>query len=216
MTSLNSPTPANHYVDNVEFQAAMVERRILVDQAKDLGKEKPPVSEYIGTCIYQIARHLGFRPNFIGYSYREELIGDGIENCLRYLDNYDAYNYSKPFAYFTQINWYAFIRRIKKEKKESAIKTRLIREIPFETFDLQAHDESGEFTHAFMEFLQQNDNTDTTAFDKKVKKPKKKAAEASLDSFIDEPLPEELVDDEFEGLPIPEDLLEEVDDGNAE
>lgn len=216
MERMSEDTPvdtSNHYVDNEKFQEAMLERRALVDEAKAAGKEKPEVSRYIGTCILQIAQHLAYKSNFIGYSYRDEMISDGIENCLRYLDNYDAYKYKKPFAYFTQINYYAFIRRIGREKKQSAIKSKLIRELPFETFDLQKHDETGEFANAFMDFLQQNDNTDTTAFDKKKPKKSKKNTEPSLEEFVDEPVVEE-VDPEFEGIPLPEDM--ENDDGESD
>jgi len=202
----------HHYVDNEAFQAAMLERRAAVDAAKAAGIEKPQVSEYIGTCIYQIAKHLAYKANFIGYSYRDEMISDGIENCLRYVDNYDAYKYSKPFAYFTQINYYAFVRRIQKEKKQSAVKAKMIREIPFEMFDLQAHDENGDFTHAFMDFLQQNDSTDTSAFDKKKPKKVKKSSEPSLAAFVEDPIEEELVDPEFEGLPVPDELLDDDKD----
>lgn len=193
---------ANHYVNKEEFQAAMVERRLLVEKCKAEGKESPRVSEYIGKCIYDIATHLGYKYNFIGYSYRDEMISDGIENCLRYLDNFDSVNYKNPFAYFTQICWYAFIRRIGREKKQGAIKTKLIREIPFEMFELQAHDENGDFSHAFMDFLQMHDTTDTTAFDsKKEKKPRKKKGEVA----VDEPSLSEFIDEE---MPLPEGLIE--------
>lgn len=218
MSTENAP-PANHYVDNEKFQAAMLERRIAVDKAKELGLEKPLVSEYIGECIYEIARHLAFKSNFIGYSYRDEMIGDGIENCLRYIDNYDAYKYFKPFAYFTQINFYAFIRRIGREKKQAAVKAKLIREIPFEAFHLQEHDENGEFTNAFIEFLQQNDSADTTAFDTPKKKGrKKKLVEPDLSDFVDEVIPElpDVIDAEFEGVPIPEEILDDLEDNADE
>lgn len=188
-------TPANHYVDNDKFQTAMLERREQVLAAKEAGLPKPQVSEYIGKCFHDIAKHLAYKSNFISYSYRDEMIGDGIENCLRYLDNYNPIEYSKPFAYFTQINFYAFIHRIKQEKKQAAIKNRIIREIPFETYEIQGHDEGGEFTHAFMEYLQQNDNADTSMFDKKPKKPKK-SSEPTLFTFIDEPVEEPLIKDE--------------------
>jgi hypothetical protein len=203
--SMSSET-ATHYVDNEKFQAAMLERRILVDQCKAEGRDKPKVSDYIGECIYKIATHLAYKDNFIGYSYRDEMIGDGIENCLRYLDNYDPYKYAKPFAYFTQVNWYAFIRRINREKKQSAVKARLIREIPFEVFNLQDHDESGDFTNAFVEYLQQHDTMDTSAYDSPKKKGrKKKTAEPDLSDFIEEPLVDvEAVPTEFE---LPDDIL---------
>ena len=161
--------PSTYYVDKAEFQAAMVIRREIVDKVKAEGKDKPPISAYVAKCIFDIATRLSYSPNFIGYSYRDEMISDGIENCLRYVDNYDCINYQNPFAYFTQVNWYAFIRRIRREKKQSALKAKLIREMAFDVFTLQEHDETGEFSHAYMDYLQMHDDTDTTAFDKKPK-----------------------------------------------
>jgi hypothetical protein len=189
-----TPSPSNYYVDKEEFQEAMVRRRAAVDYAKEHGLEIPPVEEYIGKCILDIAQHLAYKYNFIGYSFRDEMISDGIENCLRYIDNYDCVNYKNPFAYFTQINYYAFVRRIGREKKQSAIKAKLIREIPMELFALQGHEDDGEFHHAFMDYLQQNDMTDTTIFDKKpaAKRGRKKKTELPdnpFEEFIDEPIP---------------------------
>lgn len=92
------------------------------NEAKEKGKEPPRASEYIGECIWLIANRLSTNRNFIGYTYREEMIGDAIENCLRYLHNFDPDKSKNPFAYFTQIMYYAFLRRIDKEKKQSYIK----------------------------------------------------------------------------------------------
>lgn len=213
LTPENPPeSTAHHYVDNEMFQAAMLERRAAVDAAKEAGLEKPQVSEYIGTCIYQIARHLAYKSNFIGYSYRDEMISDGIENCLRYLDNYDPYNYAKPFAYFTQINYYAFVRRITREKKQAAIKGKMVTSMLWENqFDLQVHDEDGLFTNSMVEFMQQHSDVDTSVFDKKKPKKSKKSSEPSLAEFVEDPVIEELADPDFEGLPIPEDLLNDDD-----
>ena len=86
------------------------------------GVEKPRVTEYIGECIYKIATRLSTKPNFINYSYRDEMIADAIENCLMYFENFDPKKSKNPFAYFTQIVYYAFIRRISKEKKQQYVK----------------------------------------------------------------------------------------------
>jgi hypothetical protein len=206
MTTPNPELPGNYYIDKEAFQAAMVDRRRDVDNAKANGLPIPPVSEYIGKCILDIAYHLSYKYNFIGYSFKDEMISDGIENCLRYLDNYDCVNYKNPFAYFTQINYFAFVRRIGREKKQSAIKAKMIREIPAELFALQGHDEdSVEFHHAFMDYLQQHDTTDTTMFDKKpAKRGRKKKgevveAEPTLDEFVEDmPLPEGLLEAELD------------------
>ena len=115
-----------HYVNNKEFLAAMVEYKKSCRRAKRLKQNKPPVTDYIGSCFLKIANHLSYRPNFINYTYRDDMISDGIENCLQYLDNFDPDKSNNPFAYFTQIIYYAFIRRIQKEKKQTTIKQKMI------------------------------------------------------------------------------------------
>ena len=94
--------------------------------AKEHGKPKPRVSNYVGDCFLKIATHLSYKPNFVNYPFREDMICDGIENCLQYIDNFDPEKSSNPFAYFTQIIYYAFLRRIQKEKKQLEIKQKII------------------------------------------------------------------------------------------
>ena len=112
----------NHYIDNKEFFVAMKAWKELVDDLESSGEPKPPVTDYIGECFLKIAEHLSYRPNFINYPYRDEMIGDGIENCLMYAHNFNPEKSKNPFSYFTQIIYYAFLRRIEKEKKQSYIK----------------------------------------------------------------------------------------------
>lgn len=118
-----------HYVNNQEFLAAMVAYKDSVNKAKDAGKEKPRVPNYIGECFVKIANHLAYKSNFINYTFRDEMILDGIENCITYIDNFDPAKSSNPFAYFTQITYYAFIRRIQKEKKYVQTKYRYIQNL---------------------------------------------------------------------------------------
>jgi hypothetical protein len=106
-----------HYVNNKEFLAAMVEFRESVKLAESNGDNRPVVPNYIAECIMKIATHLSYKPNFVNYSFREEMICDGIENCLQYIDNFNPEKSNNPFAYFTQIVYFAFLRRIQKEKK---------------------------------------------------------------------------------------------------
>lgn len=106
-----------YYVDNKKFLAAMKEYKSMVLSSEQEGKPRPIVPVYIAECIMKIATHLSYKPNFINYSFREEMICDGIENCLQYIDNFNPDKYDNPFAYFTQIIYYAFLRRIEKEKK---------------------------------------------------------------------------------------------------
>ena len=111
-----------HYVDNKKFLSAMIEFKELYNIAEKNKELRPPVSDYIGECFLKIATHLSYRPNFINYTYREDMISDGIENCLQYVQNFNTEKSNNPFAYFTQIIYYAFIRRIEKEKKQLYIK----------------------------------------------------------------------------------------------
>ena len=125
-----------HYVNNKEFLAAMVEYKKAVEHAKKKKLDKPPVTDYIGECFLKIANHLSYRPNFINYTYRDDMISDGIENCLQYLDNFNPEKSQNPFAYFTQIIYYAFLRRIQQEKKQLEIKNKILEKTNFdEVFD---------------------------------------------------------------------------------
>ena len=178
---------ATHYVNNADFLAAIREYKEKVKEAKATGKEKPQVSNYIGECILKIANHLSYKPNFINYTYREEMISDGIENCIMYIDNFDSDKYTNPFAYFTQIIYYAFIRRIQKEKKQTLIKGRIIMEMPFEAFEVQDHDDNGAYANSYIDFMQMNGvYGDVIAKDNERKvKVKQKKAKSNLDEMIE-------------------------------
>ena len=116
------PKKVLHYVDNKKFFEALVEYRASVVEATAKGEERPRVTEYIGECFLKIAEHLSRKPNFISYSFRDEMISDGIENCIMYFRNFDETKSKNPFAYFTQIIYFAFLRRIMKEKKQLYVK----------------------------------------------------------------------------------------------
>lgn len=188
-----------HYVNNKDFLAALVEMKEKKKYAEENGLPKPVISNYIGECILKIATHLSYKPNFINYSYRDDMILDGIENCIQYIDNFDPTKSSNPFAYFTQIIYYAFLRRIAKEKKQSYVKSKLIQNMPFEMFELQEQDESGEFHNAYLEFMQQNNTFDDFIGRKKERAAKKKM-ENTLNAFIDNEEPHEQTDTIIEGL----------------
>ena len=117
-----------HYVNNKEFLAAITKFKEQVESAKNEGLERPRVSNYVGDCIMKIAVHLSHKPNFSNYTFKEEMICDGIENCLTYIDNFNPEKSQNPFAYFTQIIYYAFLRRIAKEKKHLYTKLKLTEE----------------------------------------------------------------------------------------
>ena len=111
-----------NYVNNKDLLAALIDYRERCAEAEECGETNPQVPDYIGKCIMMIAQRLATRPNFSGYMYKEEMISDGIENCLQYIHNFDPEKSQNPFAYFTQIIWFAFLRRIQKEKKQTYIK----------------------------------------------------------------------------------------------
>jgi hypothetical protein len=124
---MSEPVPApikkqKHYINNPDFLRALVEYK----EAKKLSiknkTEPPPIPNYIGECFMKIAEGLSHKPNFINYTYRDEMMSDGIENCLMYFDNFNPDKSNNPFAYFTQIIYYAFLRRIQKEKKQTYVK----------------------------------------------------------------------------------------------
>lgn len=106
-----------HYVDNQRFYSEIVEYRKRLQKSREEGTEEPRIPDYIGECIWKIAEKLSTKPCFINYSYRDEMVSDGIENCILYFKDYNPEIGQNPFAYFTQVIYYAFLRRISKEEK---------------------------------------------------------------------------------------------------
>ena len=117
---------SEHYVNNKEFLIAIVEYKAMVRRAAENGEPKPRITNYLGECFLKIATHLSYKPNFVNYMFKDDMICDGIENCVQYINNFDPKKSSNPFAYFTQIIHYAFLRRIQKEKKQLEIKSKII------------------------------------------------------------------------------------------
>ena len=154
------PREKPHYVNNAQFLEAMIEYRDNCEKAKEQGKEKPVVTNYIGECFLKIANHLSYRPNFINYTYRDDMISDGIENCLQYMYNFNPDKSKNPFAYFTQIIYYAFIRRIQKEKKQSTIKNKLISEYGVEQMMDQMIGDEAQYQSQMLDYLQKNTKED--------------------------------------------------------
>jgi DNA-directed RNA polymerase specialized sigma24 family protein len=125
MLMVKTKKKSEHYVNNKDFYQALVEYKKQVDNAKEKGLPKPRISNYLGDCFLRIANHLAYKPNFVNYMFKDDMICDGIENCVQYIHNFDT-NRTNPFAYFTQIVYYAFLRRIAKEKKQLEIKSKII------------------------------------------------------------------------------------------
>jgi len=123
---------SEHYVNNKEFLAALIKYREDVEIAKIKGNPKPQIPRYIGECFLKIANHLSFKPNFVNYMFKDDMICDGIENCVQYIHNFNPEKSQNPFAYFTQIIHYAFLRRIQKEKKQLEIKNKILERTGFD------------------------------------------------------------------------------------
>lgn len=178
------PAAAAHYVDNKKFLAALIEYRQSIVDAEAQGKEIPRVPNYIGECFIKIATHLSYKSNFINYTFRDDMISDGIENCLTAATKFDPSKSSNPFAYYTQIIYFAFIRRIQKEKKHQATKYKIIENLDLDAIMQNADDsESG---RQLVEYLKkQLDNIDPekreTPSQTKARKKKAKKEESSID-----------------------------------
>jgi hypothetical protein len=123
---------SDHYVNNKEFLAAIIDYKNSVSEAERLGKPKPRITNYLGECFLKIATHLSFKPNFVNYMFKDDMICDSIENCVQYISNFNPEKSSNPFAYFTQIIYYAFLRRIQKEKRQLEIKQKIIERSSFD------------------------------------------------------------------------------------
>jgi len=117
---------SEHYVNNKQLLEALIVYREKVAYAKENDLPKPRITNYLGECFLKIATHLSYKPNFVNYMFRDDMISDGIENCVQYIHNFNPEKSRNPFAYFTQIIHYAFLRRIQKEKKQLDIKTKII------------------------------------------------------------------------------------------
>ncbi|HAW05951.1 MAG TPA: hypothetical protein DCW83_14795, partial [Saprospirales bacterium] len=148
MTKKIKPKAKPHYVNNRDFSLAVVEYVKSVHAAKDAEKPIPKVTDYVATCFMKISEGLSHRPNFVRYTYREEMVMDGVENCLRAINNYKIETATRTgnpnaFSYFTQICFFAFIRRITKEKKQQEIKFRFIEKMGIEDFAAMGMDDAG-------------------------------------------------------------------------
>ena len=172
-----------HYVDNAKFLQAMKDWKEQCKDAEEAGDEPPRISDYIGECFLKIANGLSFRPNFINYTYRQEMISDGIENCLQYIHNFNPEKSKNPFAYFTQIIYYAFIRRIQKEKKQTTIKQKLILKSGLDEIVRQEGDNE-EYQNSYADFLRKNMVVDVEPEKKEKPKLTKRKKLSKLEYFM--------------------------------
>jgi DNA-directed RNA polymerase specialized sigma subunit len=184
-----------HYVDNEKFLQEMTIFRNSVIESKEKNLERPLVPNYIGTCLFKIATHLARKPNFINYTFKDDMISDGVENCLLYIDNFDPEKSKNPFAYFTQIIYYAFLRRIQKEKKHLYIKYKCMQnevinslienngeDLVMSHLNGALHDSySDEFIRDFIETFESNKKNKVV----KPKAQKTKKSANSLETFLE-------------------------------
>lgn len=164
-----------NYINNKQLLEAMTAYREKYYKCLEEGLEKPKIPDYIGESIWQIANNLAVKGNFNGYSrhWKEEMIGDGIENCMMYLHNFNPEKSNNPFAYFTRIIWFAFIRRIQKEKKQQYIAAKLSQQTTL--FDCVQDAEYNDVTSKRVEQLKNMFEPDK----EKIKKPK------GLEKFVE-------------------------------
>jgi hypothetical protein len=197
---IKSKRQSIHYVNNKDFSQAVVDYCTEVQQAKDSGKPLPIVPDYIATCFLKIAEGLSHKSNFIRYTYREEMVMDAVENCLRAIENYnlDAATRSgnpNAFAYFTQISWYAFLRRIAKEKKQQDVKLKYLSQSGLEQYIMSGESDPAAES-AIQSFLDQlkdridqvkEKDTEFTVFVKMEKERRKRGinADSDLNDFLD-------------------------------
>ena len=170
-----------HYVNNADFLASLIDYKERCRKAKKDKKEDPPIPNYVGECFLKIAEHLSRKPNFVSYSFRDEMIADGIENCIQYFRNFDETKSKNPFAYFTQIIYLAFLRRIQKEKKQLYVKYKATQQFGMldegEMYeDVDGHMKQFELYDNIAEFIETFEEA---------KEKKKKSKTKGLEKFLD-------------------------------
>ena len=182
-----------HYIDNKRFYEEMVKYCDSVLMARNQGLSAgitlpkinlPPATDFMGKCFMDIAKNLSNRPNFMNYTYKEEMIGDGIENCLQYCSNFDPVKSKNPFAYFTQIIYYAFVRRIEREKKQAYVKHKLSEKM-VEEKSMALFEEFGD--KHILDHVKVNEGFDAADYEKKMeqKRELRKANKKSLERFME-------------------------------
>ena len=186
-----------HYVDNAKFSNAVVDYCTVVEKARKDNEEIPKVPDYVAHCFLRIAEGLSHKANFIRYTYREEMVMDAVENCLKAISNYNleaATRTGKPnaFAYFTQITWFAFLRRITKEKKQQDIKLKYLTKSGIENFidigdEAVGSDVAAHFVDTLKDRIQRVRNTDMEMKEivkKERKRRRSKIADSDLSEFM--------------------------------
>ncbi len=191
---MNKQKEKIHYVNNKEFYESI---RIYINQcrvAEQTNTETPKVTEYLGECFFKIAQRIATKPNFANYTFKEDMVLDGVENCLRYILNFNPDKSKNPFSYFTTVITYSFIRRIEKEKKYTYVKLKAMEN------ELHKHDSIGNLNSFdssnfsvdgenmydnFFQFIKDYEENKKTKNEKK-KKPKNKKMNDLKFFFVDD------------------------------
>jgi hypothetical protein len=175
------------YVNNKRFFDEIVAYQKRVEEAKEKGLDLPRIPDYIGQCLLKIAERLSTKPNFINYSFRDDMIADAVENGILYFHDFDPEKSQNPFAYFTQITYYAFIRRINKEEKNRYTIYKNFQETITNTSDSN-YLLDGDDNHLISTTMYDNINVFMEKFEKKEeeKRVKRKTIKEGLQKFIEE------------------------------
>lgn len=190
-----------HYIDNKKFYQAMKDWKNDILTAEKNNRPRPQVTNYLGECFVKICNHLAYKSNFVNYTFRDEMILDGIENCLRYADRFNPDKSENPFAYFTQITYYSFIRRIKKEARQTETKLRYLQSIDLQQLLDEIEGDSGNYE--YLNWIQEQ--IDTNAREKeelnktsgKITKRRPKYFDESLEDVIEDlEIDEEVLDND--------------------
>ena len=186
-----------HYIDNKKFYVEMLVYREMVDEARKKGLRKgllyneirlPPATEFMGKCFMDIAMNLSNKPNFVNYTYKEEMIGDGIENCLQYCSNFNPEKSKNPFAYFTQIIYYAFVRRIEREKKQAYVKHKLSEQMIEEKRIALYDDYDDSMVKGMLDHVKPNEGFDVEDYENKMvqkREQRKKNKKSVIERFME-------------------------------
>jgi len=188
-----------HYVNNAQFSQAVVNYVEHANREVAAGRDKPIIPDYVAMCFLRIAEGLSHKANFVRYTYREEMVMDAVENCLKAIENYNvetATRTGKPnaFAYFTQIAWYAFLRRIEKEKKQQDVKLKFIAEAGIEHFFDTSSPEDFDDASALpfldelrgrIDLVKENDRTFKEYY-KKEKRRRRAKVDSDLSEFLED------------------------------
>ena len=170
-----------HYVNNGDFLKALIDYKEASKKAKKENKPLPPIPNYIGECFMKIAEGLSHKPNFINYTFKDDMISDGIENCLTAVEKFDPERSTNPFAYYTQIIFFAFVRRIQKEKKQQATKYKMLEHVDIDQIVSQSEDNQEIVTHLLELARKQLDTVDPDRINIKPKKKKQKPSDEIVD-----------------------------------